>query len=100
MVTYMSPLGSTCTRASQDGLTCSCCMYTNLTNVPEESVESFLSFEADTENIPCIGFYFLDSITSSLPFREGTCSLSHTALIAPHTWLLVLLFCVPALADS
>jgi hypothetical protein len=55
MVTYMSPLGSTCTRTSQDGLTCSCCMYTNPTNAPEESVESVLSLEADTENISCIG---------------------------------------------
>jgi hypothetical protein len=33
--------------------------------------------------------YFLDSITSSLPFREGTCSLSHIAPVASHTWLLV-----------
>jgi hypothetical protein len=62
MVTYMSPLGGTCTRASQDGLTCSFSMYTNPTNVPEESVESILSFEADTENIPCIG-----SLTSLIP---------------------------------
>ncbi len=31
MVTYMSPLGGTCTRASQDGLTYSCSMYTSLT---------------------------------------------------------------------
>jgi hypothetical protein len=62
MVTYMSPLGGTCTRTSQDDLTCSCSMYTNPTNVPEESVESILSFEADTENIPCIG-----SLTSLIP---------------------------------
>jgi hypothetical protein len=34
--------------------------------------------------------YFLDSVTSSLPFKEGACSLSHTALVVPHTWLLVL----------
>jgi len=33
MVTYMSPLGGTCTRASQDGLTYSCSMYTSPTNV-------------------------------------------------------------------
>jgi hypothetical protein len=60
----MSPLGSTCTRASQDGLTYSCSMYTNPTNVPEESAESILSFEADTENIPCIG-----SLTSLVPLQ-------------------------------
>ena len=51
MVTYMSPLGGTCTRASQDGLTYSCSMYTSPINVPEESAESIVSFEADTENI-------------------------------------------------
>jgi len=33
--------------------------------------------------------YFLDSITSSLPSWEGTCSLSHTAHVILHTWLLV-----------
>jgi hypothetical protein len=33
--------------------------------------------------------YFLDSITSSLSSWEGTCSLSHTAPVALHTWLLV-----------
>ena len=62
MVTYMSPLGGTCTRASQDGLTYSCSMYTSPTNVPEESAESIVSFEADTENIPCIGL-----LTSLIP---------------------------------
>jgi hypothetical protein len=70
MVTYMSPLGGTCTRISQDGLTCSCCMYTDPTNVPEESVESILSFEADTENIPCIGFLTC-LIPSQAPFLSG-----------------------------
>ncbi len=49
MVTYMSPLVGTCTRASQDGLTYSCSMYTSPTNVPEESAESIVSFGADTE---------------------------------------------------
>jgi hypothetical protein len=37
-------------------------MYTNPTNVLEESAESILSFEADTENIPYIG-----SLTSLIP---------------------------------
>jgi hypothetical protein len=38
----MSPLAGTCTRASQDDLACSCSMYTNPTNVLEESAESNL----------------------------------------------------------
>ncbi len=42
-------------KASQDGLTYSCSMYTSPTNVPEESAESFVSLEADTENLPSIG---------------------------------------------
>jgi hypothetical protein len=67
MVTYMSPLGSTCTQVSQDGLACSCYMYTNPTNVPEESVESVLSSEADTENISCTGS-LASLIPSQVPF--------------------------------
>jgi hypothetical protein len=70
MVTYMSPLGGTCTKASQDGLTCSCSMYTSPTNVPEESAESIVSFEADTENIPCIGV-LTSLIPSQVPFLPG-----------------------------
>jgi len=70
MVTYMSPLGGTCTRASQDGLTYSCSMYTSPTNVPEESAESFVSYEADTENIPCIGL-LTSLISSQVPFLPG-----------------------------
>jgi len=66
----MSPLGSTCTRASQDGLTCSCSMHTSPTNVPEESAESILSFEADTENISCIGS-LTSLIPSQVPFLPG-----------------------------
>jgi len=66
----MSPLGSTCTRASQDGLASSCSMYTNPTNVPEETAESILSFEADTENIPCIGS-LTSLIPSQAPFLSG-----------------------------
>jgi hypothetical protein len=66
----MSPLGGTCTRASQDGLACSCSMYTNPTNVPEESAESILSFEADTENIPCIGS-LTSLVPSQAPFLSG-----------------------------
>ena len=45
-------------------------MYTNPTNVPEESAESILSFEADTENIPCIGF-LTSLIPSQAPFLSG-----------------------------
>jgi hypothetical protein len=55
-------------------------MYTDVTGALWESVESLPLFEADTENIPCIG-----SLTSliplqapSLPPKEGTCSLSRT----------------------
>jgi hypothetical protein len=70
MVTYMSPLGGTCTRASQEGLICSCSMYTNPTNVLEESAESILSFEADTENISCIGS-LTSLIPSQAPFLSG-----------------------------
>ena len=70
MVTYMSPLVGTCTRASQDGLTYSCSMYTSPTNVPEESAESIVSFGADTENIPCIGL-LTSLIPSQLPFLPG-----------------------------
>jgi len=87
MVTYMSPLGSTCTRASQDGLVCSCYMYTNPTNVPEESVESILSFEADTGNLSCIRS-LASLIPSQAPFLPGKelvlcpiqlCSCTHLA---------------------
>jgi hypothetical protein len=45
-------------------------MYTNPINVPEESAESILSFEADTENTPCLGS--LTSLTpSQAPFLSG-----------------------------
>jgi hypothetical protein len=71
MVTYMSPLGSTCTRISQDGLTYSCYMYSDPTNVPEGSVISVLSFEPDTENISCIGI-LTSLIPSQAPFLPGT----------------------------
>ena len=89
MVTYMSPLGGTCTRASQDGLTYSCSMYTSPTNVPEESAESFVSFEADTENIPGIGL-LTSLISSQVPFLPGR-NLSSVPyiLVAVHTWLLI-----------
>jgi hypothetical protein len=63
----MSPLGGTCTRAS---LAYSCNMYTNPTNVPEESAESILLFEAETENIPCIGS-LTSLIPSQAPFLSG-----------------------------
>jgi hypothetical protein len=87
MVTYMSPLGGTCTRASQDGLTCSCSMYTSPTNVPEKSAESIVSFEADTENIPCIGL-LTSLIPSQVPFLPGK-ELVPYSLVAVHTWLLI-----------
>jgi hypothetical protein len=45
-------------------------MYTNPTNVPEESAESILSFEADKENIPCIGS-LTSLIPSQAPFLSG-----------------------------
>jgi hypothetical protein len=45
-------------------------MYTNTTNVPEESAESILSFEADTENIPCIGS-LTSLVPSQAPFLSG-----------------------------
>jgi hypothetical protein len=45
-------------------------MYTNHTNVPEESAGSILSFEADTENIPCIGS-LTSFIPSQAPFLSG-----------------------------
>jgi hypothetical protein len=45
-------------------------MYTNPTNVPEESAEAILSFDADTENIPCIGS-LTSLILSQAPFLSG-----------------------------
>jgi hypothetical protein len=73
-------------------------MYTDVTGALWESVESLPLFEADTENIPCIG-----SLTSliplqapSLPLKEGTCSLSHTGLkLCIHSyWCLNLILCI------
>jgi len=89
MVTYMSPLGGTCTRASQDGLTYSCSMYTSPTNVPEESAESSVCSGADTENLPSIGL-LTSIISSQVPFlpRRNLLSVSYS-LVAVHTWLLI-----------
>ena len=85
----MSPLGSTCTRASQDGLTCSCSMYTSPTNVPEESAESSVCSGADTENLPSIGL-LISLISSQVPFLPGR-NLSSVpySLVAVHNWLLI-----------
>ena len=80
----MSPLGSTCTRASQDGLTCSCSMYTNPTNVPEESAEPILSFEADTENIPS---YLGNTLVSLFGYVHGDICLMYILGI-PQGWSL------------
>jgi hypothetical protein len=85
----MSPHGGTCTRACLDGLTFSCYLYTDPTNVPEGSVLSVLSFEADTEDISRVGF-LTSLVPSQVPFFSGNefCSLSHLAPVASHTWLL------------
>jgi hypothetical protein len=45
-------------------------MYINPTYVPEESAESIISFEDDTENIPCIGS-LTSLIPSQAPFFSG-----------------------------
>jgi hypothetical protein len=64
-------------------------MYTNPTNVPEESVESILSFEADTENIPCIGS-FTSLIPSQAPFQgRNLFSVPYSSVVV-HIRLLVL----------
>jgi len=77
MVTYMSPLGGTCTRASQDGLTYSCSMYTCTRGICW-IISLFRSWYR--ENTLHWSPYFSYYIISSLPSWEGICTLSHTAL--------------------
>jgi hypothetical protein len=62
-------------------------LYTNPTDVLEESVESILSFEADTGNLSCIGS-LASLIPPQAPFFPGKelvlypiqpCSCTHLA---------------------
>jgi hypothetical protein len=59
-------------------------MYTNPTNVPEESAEPILSFEADTENIPS---YLGNTLVSLFGYVHGDICLMYILGI-PQGWSL------------
>jgi len=58
-------------------------MYTSPTNVPEESAESIVSFEADTENIPCIGSLGSLDIFLQISRRDLKKVLSAVCMVVP-----------------